>query len=274
MPSIRINGLARAVRHVREQLAAGLTDEQVDELRHWVAGVLARLDGVLSQRGAKIEALPLPSRRAAEQLRSFVADAKTPLGRHDRLQLPHVQKTWTYLLRRMAINRAEYDEESYRDLSQLAGEVEALVARVTALGPAACALRGWLRFFAVRSHYDQYRAAVHRAKPAITAALRRHTPGGTYAWISFQPVRELARLARGRSSLRVLFATPMICFDGGAFEEAARVAFGECGRDALTAVTRDPAYGAIQAELRRLGHEGLGGRGVAGKGRLSGNAGS
>jgi hypothetical protein len=167
---------------------------------------------------------------------------------------------WNHVLRRMAFNRGDHDEETYTDLCRLSDQIE---NRVAGPGPGATRLaawsqrvRGWLRHFARRDHFNAYRGAVSRARPSITAAIHQRWPNG-YPWICFQPSSRLFTIREKDSQVRLMLPTPMYLFDERGFELVAQVAFLNGKRSELRAATCAPAYQALQAELEALDAEGL-----------------
>lgn len=167
---------------------------------------------------------------------------------------------WNGVLRRMDLNDDAYDEEAYADLCRLSEELERRVAgsglRATPLDAWTQRMRGWLRYFARREHFDAYRVAVARARPSIAAAFRERWPVG-YTWICFQPVRGLFGTQKKDNRFRLMLPTPMFTFDERAFELVAQVAFWGGRQNALRTATCTPEYQALQAELDALGAEGL-----------------
>ncbi len=71
---MRINGLIRFFNHVRSQLQAGLTPEEVEPFKQQVKKIVRDVEAICRQHGAGIDQLPAPSRRAYVFLRGLDLD--------------------------------------------------------------------------------------------------------------------------------------------------------------------------------------------------------
>ncbi|MGH9938786.1 MAG: M48 family peptidase, partial [Blastocatellia bacterium] len=60
---MRINGLVRFFNHVRSQLQAGLTPDEVEPFRQHVKKIVRDVEAICRQQGAGPDRLPAPSRR-------------------------------------------------------------------------------------------------------------------------------------------------------------------------------------------------------------------
>lgn len=268
MTAVRMRGLVRLARLTKQQFALPMSPQQVLSLRRRVQRALGAVARGLSDCPAGPGALPALSRRACEFLRELDADG---YPHHDAEHLgvppvvvprwPGVRGRWTLVLRGMAREHTAYDDETYAELRVLSETVECSVTAAGSggiwLDAAQRAVRGWLRYFAQRDHYEAYRAAVARATPSIERAMHRHCAPGTYPWLCFQPVRGLFRRHQTGPRLRLMLPTPMFSFDEQGFEAVALAALAGGPRAALREATRSPTYRAMQAELDTLGAENL-----------------
>src|SRR5262249_43326696 len=77
---MRINGLIRFFNHVRSQLQAGLTTDEVEPFKQQVIKIVRDVETICRRHGVGIEDLPAPSRRAYVFLRELDL-ANLPLRR-------------------------------------------------------------------------------------------------------------------------------------------------------------------------------------------------
>ena len=76
---MRINGLVRFFNHVRSQLQAGLTPDEVEPFKRQVRKIVRDVEAICRRHGAGLDSLPAPSRRAYVFLRDLDLD-NLPLG--------------------------------------------------------------------------------------------------------------------------------------------------------------------------------------------------
>src|SRR6266511_1300909 len=68
---MRVDGLVRFFNHVRSQLQAGLTPDEVEPFKQQVKKIVGDVEAICRRHGAEIERLPAPSRRAYVFLRDL-----------------------------------------------------------------------------------------------------------------------------------------------------------------------------------------------------------
>src|SRR5262245_65028588 len=71
---MRVNGLIRFFNHVRSQLQAGLTPDEVEPFKQQVKKIVRDVETICLQHGSGIDQLPAPSRRAYVFLRDLDLD--------------------------------------------------------------------------------------------------------------------------------------------------------------------------------------------------------
>jgi hypothetical protein len=71
---MRIDGLVRFFNHVRSQLQAGLTPDEVEPFKQQVKEIVGDIGAICRRHGAEIDQLPAPSRRAYMFLRDLDLD--------------------------------------------------------------------------------------------------------------------------------------------------------------------------------------------------------
>src|SRR5262245_25136446 len=71
---MRIDGLVRFFNHVRSQLQAGLTPDEVEPFKQQVKKIVRDVEAICRRHGAEIDQLPAPSRRAYMFLRDLDLD--------------------------------------------------------------------------------------------------------------------------------------------------------------------------------------------------------
>src|SRR4030095_13286143 len=104
---MRINGLIRFFNHVRSQLQAGLTPDEVEQFKQQVKKSVREVEAICRRHGAGIDHLPAPSRRAYVFLRDLDLDnlprrrAGEPAAAKTGFRIKNVVKTGEYFADRM-----------------------------------------------------------------------------------------------------------------------------------------------------------------------------
>jgi len=104
---MRIDGLVRFFNHVRSQLQAGLTPDEVEPFKQQVKEIVRDVDEICRRHGVEIERLPAPSRRAYVFLRDLDLDnlpmreAGEPAAAKTGFRIKNVVKTGEYFADRL-----------------------------------------------------------------------------------------------------------------------------------------------------------------------------
>ncbi|MGH9752753.1 MAG: hypothetical protein ACREA2_08205 [Blastocatellia bacterium] len=104
---MRIGGLIRFFNHVRSQLQAGLTPDEVEPFKQQVKKIVRDVETICRQQGAGIDQLPAPSRRAYVFLRDLDLD-NLPIRQFDEpaaaktgFRIKNIVKTGEYFADRL-----------------------------------------------------------------------------------------------------------------------------------------------------------------------------
>ena len=265
MAQLHVRGIVKLTSRVRDALARGVSSGALDRLRHQVADGLEQLDLAMEDHGLSPEAMSPATRKAYEFLRSVDFDAVAtsdalddePYARGS-VRLPGVRGFLRDLLDRLACRPSDAEGgDAHAAIRAKAEAIEELLdaecIRPEHLKDESRAIRGWLRYFADREHFDAYVSAVARAAAAFgpkAAASRKYRPPVT---VHFLPMKGVYRLRAAEPGTRVSLPTPMICFSPEAFDALGGMAFGKGGREQLVAEQMlAPAYQGILAETELL----------------------
>jgi hypothetical protein len=266
---IRIKGLVRVAERVRRELASPMSPEQRERLRRLVAESLGQVRQILSGHGASLSDLPAPSRRAFQFLSELNLDTVPAVARAapaaasaapvGNVRLIGLASFWKEVLDLLAqASTIEATAATYDALRKASIDIERYLKQRGLsdgrLTPQSRTIRGWLAFFADRANFDDYVAALQRAKPALEAALRADARFQPPALIHFRPVSGLCGVRGSPDATRLLLPTPMITFSAELFGLLARALSGAARdtRPILEALTAQDCQG-IQAELNSLG---------------------
>jgi hypothetical protein len=104
---MRIDGLVRFFNHVRSQLQAGLTPDEVEPFKQQVKKIVRDVEAICRRQGAEIDQLPAPSRRAYVFLRDLDLDnlpmreAGEPAAEKTGFRIKNVVKAGEYFADRL-----------------------------------------------------------------------------------------------------------------------------------------------------------------------------
>ncbi|MGE0129608.1 MAG: hypothetical protein AB7U82_16135 [Blastocatellales bacterium] len=104
---MRITGLIKFFNHVRAQLQAGLTPDEIEPFKQQVKKIVSDVEAICRQHGAGIDHLPAPSRRAYVFLRDLDLDnlptrqADDPAAAKTNFRIKNVVKTGEYFADRI-----------------------------------------------------------------------------------------------------------------------------------------------------------------------------
>jgi hypothetical protein len=132
---MRIDGLIRFFNHVRSQLQAGLTPDEVEPFKQQVIKIVHDVAAICHQHGAGIDQLPAPSRRAYIFLRDLDLDnlpmreAGEPAAAKTSFRIKNVVKTGEYFADRIwqSLDSLLTEPPSRgRLISEMAGQAESI----------------------------------------------------------------------------------------------------------------------------------------------------
>jgi len=265
MQKLYIRGLVRLADHVRRDLAAPLTEDQIQRLRSEVERAIATVEELLRKNHLATRDLPDPTRKAYEYLRSLdlttvksAPAASEAMFRNGSVRFNGLGAYFDQLLDTLALHSepAKMDE-AFASICRTAGDLERHAAdnRIGRddLARKSRDMLGWLSYFRERAHFDAYLLAVCTARPILEATAAQ---GGRFkapVVPHFRPMPGLYRARGYADATKVSLPTPMISFDAAGFTELAAVLFSSRGsKEQLITRTLADAYRGIQAELHRL----------------------
>jgi len=268
MKRVRITGIVGLADRVRRELATPLSAERLSRLRDAVGRSLRTIDGLLAQAGARVEALPAPSRKAHAFLAGIDFDSiPTQEGaRSNDLPLDSVlfrglRNALEGILEDLAQSPGpaglQRIQDTIREISEnIERQIQAKDMRPEQLKAGARAMRGWLAYFARPENFNRYVAAVGRAKPIFDGLAGRSKRFCSPVLIHFRPTQQLYGVRAYQDGTRLRLPTPMICFNKSQFGALAGLVFGRGRRrQAVTDAMLARPYQAIREEIERL--EGL-----------------
>jgi hypothetical protein len=268
MPRIRFSGLVRLANGVRRELCGPVTARRREQLRSQVGQAIHLVDRTLRAHGASARAIPGPTRRAIEFIRSVdfdcieTADDEHAVPRTGQL----IVRGLTARVERFAEQLGRWIQSADDSGSDLRDEIVRVLQRIEAsnaraavriehLTPRSREHLAWLRFMADAENFADYVAALRQATSVFYLVAE---PG---VWpqpivVQFRPTQSLFRVRPTDGFTRALLPTPMITLDRGDFEVLARAMFRRRDRrrsPALHAITVSEPYQELHAELEALG---------------------
>lgn len=115
-------------------------------------------------------------------------------------------------------------------------------------------VRGWMACFARPERFEQYVAALRRARPVLEAQLATTGRFRRPMVIHFRPLSGLFRIQWAREGTRVLMPSPMISFSAEGFAELAKWVTGQPRlKPAVMRRVMDEPYQSVLAELEARG---------------------
>ena len=261
MKRIRISGLVRLAKSVRQELAGPISAERLARLQGNVAENVRTVEQILREEHVRLDSLALPSRKAYRFLKNVdfasvaTHDAASTNGyRPDSVSFTGLQSHLDRLLDRLAreddLYRLEQTYDAIRSSSEdIEKEIDAKNIRPEQIKKQSRNARGWLAFFSQRENFDSYIAAVRRARPIFHAASPWAAQPSASILIYFRPMRGVYRTRHGRNSLLAQLPTPMICFDANLLRSLSEMVLrkGHQRQTILKAMCDEP-YRRILAE--------------------------
>jgi hypothetical protein len=261
MRPIRFAGVVRLANHVQRELSRPVTALRREQLRTQVTQTIELVQGTLRLHGASVRAIPGPTRRALEFLRSLdfdrVATAETTEAAQPResVTLRGLIAAVEQIADRLAEGRLDTPEEIRRYVSRVQEYNERAGWRAEHFTPRTREHLGWLRFLCDAENLAEYRDAMRRAAAIFDVV----APADRWArpiWLHFRPTQSLVRVRVAEGRTRCVLPTPMLTFDDAGFKELARYMFGRRRRErnaTLHALMLGEPFQEVQAELEALG---------------------
>ncbi len=183
MKRIRITGLVKLANHVRQEISRPISSERLAQLTENTSRSIETVNRVLKDVGVHLDALPAPSRKAYEFLAgidfSSVETNETFSSLDSALNSISFRGLKSYL-NSLLDQIAQGPEDSqlqqiYDSIQESTGNIESQI-RIKNIKPEQLKsesrlIRGWLAYFAQRENFDEYLAAIRRAKPVFYEVL-------------------------------------------------------------------------------------------------------
>ena len=263
MGSLRIKGVVALANRLRRELSRPIASSRRDELRAELTDSLDQVDRILRRHATRIDALPLPTRRAHRYLATLNLDAVAALTEtaaapkptvERRFRIPGIQAYWDDTLRRLAA--ATSNDERYAIYDSIQSTVDQFEADLSArdlapgdLTPQSQTILGALRFLSDRASFDRYTAAIDRARPLFEAVIQRTRSFVPPARIEFRPLSALYRVRGHRDATRVMLPMAMIVFTAEQFEQLAEAAIASGSKKPILDAAATEAYQSLQAQV-------------------------
>ncbi len=248
-----------------------MSAERLGQLRSEIDDCVGAIEQLATDKGTRVQNLPLPSRKAYQFLKgldlSTVATDESLSGSSfppDSVAFRGLQRHFDNLLDRLAhAVQATTDvaqppsagdddpppgagvlqgqghspqlDEVYEtivsDSASIEEEIRAHNIRPEQLKESAREMRGWMAYFSQRDHFERYCAAVRRAEPAFRVVSIWSAKTSYDIVVHFQPMHGMYHICGYSKWALVELPTPAICFNEGLFQSVARIAFKKKGGD-------------------------------------------
>lgn len=237
MKKVRIHGLVKLANHVRREISQPISPERLAQLRENTSRSIETVNRTLNDVGVHLDALPAPSRKAYEFLAGV--DFNSVNTNETSSSLDFAQNSVSFPGLKSYLNRlldqiAQSPEDSqlrhiYNSIQKSSGNIEGQIRakniKPEQLKSQSRLIRGWLAFFAQRENFDEYLAAIRRAKPVFYAALPEARKRLGPMLIHLRPMQGIYRVRWYKNATLVQLPTPMICFGREAFRLLAEQIF-------------------------------------------------
>jgi len=266
MRRLRISGLVRFVKRVRQELAGPVSAERLAQLRRQIDENIGAIEQIARDEGVPIQSLPLPSRKAYLFLKgldlSTVATETTPSASSfppESVSFRGLQSYFDGLLSRLARsnNPSQWEEVHGQIVSSsenIENEIKAKNIRPEQLKRQAREMRGWLAYFSERENFEEYRSAVERAGRVFREACTWPAAKSVAILVHFGPLPGMYRVRGHSDAIVVHLATPMICFDEALLRSVADMAFKKGGdRKLMHEAAGSEPYRKIASAIDLLG---------------------
>ena len=266
MRRIRIHGLVKLANHVRQEISQPVSSERLAQLRQNTSRSIETVNRVLNDVGVGLDALPAPSRRAYEFLTgidfsSVETDVLSSSMRFvpNSVSFPGLKSYLNRILDQIARDPEDSQLQRIHDSIQKSTTNIERQIQIKNIEPAQLKsqsrlVRGWLAYFAQRENFDEYLAAIHRAKPVFDDVLPEERKRLGSILIHFRPMQGIYRVRWYKNATLMQLPTPMICFGREAFQLLAEQIFRKRRnkRQVLDAMLSE-SYQQILSELDLLG---------------------
>jgi len=266
MRRLRVSGLVKFAKRVRQELAGPVSTERLAQLRRQIDETIGSIEQVAGDEGVRVQSLPLPSRKAYQFLKgldlSAVATEDTSSASSvppDSVSFRGLQSYFDDLLNRIArTSDPSQLEEIYEEIVASSENIENGIKVKNALPEQlkrpAREMRGWLAYFSQRENFEEYCAAVRRAGPIFREACTWPAAKSAAILVHFRPQQGLYHVRAYSDAILVRLPTPMICFDERLLRAVAEMAFKKGGdRKLVHDATSGEPYQRIASELELLG---------------------
>ncbi|MBN1507827.1 MAG: hypothetical protein JW955_13335, partial [Sedimentisphaerales bacterium] len=267
MRRLRISGLVGFAKRVREEVAGPVSPGRLAELRGEVEDTIRAIEQIVRDKGARLENLPLPSRKAYQFVKGLdldslvVSEESAPAGRFppDSVSFHGLRGHFDGLLDQLARSdgpsRLEKVYETIRsDSESIENEVTTQNLRPEQLKRQARQVRGWLAYFAQRENFEAYCAAIRRAEPVFRGASTWPAGSAVAVLVHFRPMRGMYHIRGYSDAILVHLPTPMICFDEALLRCVAEIAFKRTqDRELVHDAAGSEPYRRIASALELLG---------------------
>jgi len=261
---IRLQGLVKLADSVRRDLSAPISPQGLEILRRTVVSSLKSIDQLFAREGITQAALPTPSRKALQFLRSVdfsvikPADGTLLAQTHlPQIRFPGINRFVQVLQDRMAGVQNENDRQQiFRSITDASQRMEDDI-RINNLQPSQFSqetleIRAWLAWLSAEDNIKRYQQAIDLARQAfecVLSVLRFRLP----ALIKFQPMNGLYRAFERAEGTIIVLPTPMISFTRDQFRLLAEVIFANNSQKKIIIdATLEDSYLEIRNQLDEL----------------------
>jgi hypothetical protein len=224
MKKIRITGLVKLANRVRQEISRPISSERLMQLRENTSRSIETVNRVLDDVGVHLDALPVPSRRAYEFLAGIDFNSietnetcSSPDVAPDSVSFSGLRSYLSALLDRIAQGPEDSQlRQIHNSIQKASSNIESEI-RIKSIKPEQLKdhsrlIRGWLAYFAQRENFDDYLAAVRRAKPVFHEALPEVRKRVGPMLIHFRPMQGIYRVRWYKNAALIQLPTPAICF--------------------------------------------------------------
>jgi hypothetical protein len=266
MRRLRVSGLVKFAKRVRQELTRPVSAERLAELRRQIDETIGSIEQVARDEGVRVQSLPLPSRKAFQFLKgldlSAVATEDASLTSSvppESVSFRGLQSYFDDLLSRIARTGSPSQlEETYEEIVASSENIENGIkvknGRPEQIKKPSREMRAWLVYFSQRENFDEYCAAVRRAEPVFREACTWPAAKSAAILVHFRPQQGIYRVRAYSGAVLVRLPTPMICFDERLLRAVAELAFKKGGdRKLVHDAAGSESYQRIASELELLG---------------------
>lgn len=266
MKRIRIHGLIKLANCVRQEISQPVSSERLAQLRENTSRSIETVNRVLNDIGGHLDVLPAPSRKAYEFLTGVdfnSVDTKETSSSPDvvpnSVSFPGLKSYLDSLLDQIARGPEDSQVRQIHDSiqessSNIERQIRVKNIKPEQLNSQSRLVRGWLAYFARREKFDEYLAAIRRAKPVFYEALPEARKRVGSVLVHFRPIQGIYRVRWHKNTTLIQLSTPMICFGREAFQLLAKQIFQKSpNKQQVLDAMLSESYQQILSELDLLG---------------------